>query len=69
MTRPLPLKSLGRCHRGRAGVKGDRRLALEAMLVDEMAIVPEKAEAMLDELLESSRELLPQFRAATTAAR
>ena len=35
---------------------------LQAMMVDEMAVVPEKAEAMLDELLASSRELLPQFR-------
>jgi alpha-galactosidase len=48
-----------------AAVKGDRNLALQAMLVDEMAIVPEQAEAMLDELLESSKELLPQFRQAT----
>jgi alpha-galactosidase len=47
-----------------AGVKGDRNLALQAMLVDEMAVVPEQAEAMLDELLESSKELLPQFRPA-----
>ena len=44
-----------------AAVKGDRGLALEAMMVDEMAIVPEKAEAMLDELLASSSALLPQF--------
>ena len=44
-----------------AAVKGDRGLALQAMLVDEMAIVPERAEAMLDALLASSKELLPQF--------
>jgi len=44
-----------------AGAKGDRSLALQALMLDEMAIVPEKAEAMLDELLESSREFLPQF--------
>src|SRR5262249_20660121 len=44
-----------------AGVKGDRRLALQALMADEMAIWPEKAEAMLDELLAASRPLLPQF--------
>ena len=37
-----------------AAVKGDRNLALQALLLDEMAIVPEKAEAMLDELLAAS---------------
>ena len=44
-----------------AAVKGDRNLALQALLLDEMAIRPEKAEAMLDELLLASRDLLPQF--------
>ena len=44
-----------------AAVRGDRTLALQALLIDEMAIVPEKAEAMLDELLDASRDLLPQF--------
>ena len=44
-----------------AAVKGDRNLALQALMVDEMAILPDKAEAMLDELLEASRDLLPQF--------
>jgi alpha-galactosidase/6-phospho-beta-glucosidase family protein len=44
-----------------AGVKGDRNLALQALLLDEMAIVPEKAEKMLDELLAASKDLLPQF--------
>jgi len=44
-----------------AGVKGDRNLALQALLLDEMAIRPEKAEAMLDRLLAASREMLPQF--------
>ena len=42
-----------------AGVKGDRKLALQALMLDEMAILPEKAEAM--ELLENSKEFLPQF--------
>src|SRR5262245_5681861 len=44
-----------------AAVKGDRGLALQAMMVDEMAVTPEQASAMLDELIEGSRELLPQF--------
>ncbi len=44
-----------------AAVKGDRNLALQALMVDEMAIRPEKARAMLDELLEASKDLLPQF--------
>jgi alpha-galactosidase len=44
-----------------AGVKGDRNIALQALLLDEMAILPEKAEAMLDELLVASKEMLPQF--------
>ncbi len=44
-----------------AGVTGDRNLALQALLLDEMAILPEKAEAMLDELLANSKNLLPQF--------
>ena len=44
-----------------AAVTGDRNLALQALLLDEMSIWPAKAEAMLDELLEASRELLPAF--------
>jgi alpha-galactosidase len=44
-----------------AAVKGDRGLALQALLVDEMAIRPEIAGEMLDELLAASRELLPRF--------
>jgi alpha-galactosidase/6-phospho-beta-glucosidase family protein len=44
-----------------AAVKGDRNLALQALMIDEMAIHPDKAEAMLNELLEASREMLPQF--------
>ena len=44
-----------------AGVKGDRGLALQALLLDEMAIPPEKASAMLDELLAASKDYLPQF--------
>ena len=46
-----------------AGVKGDRNLALQALLLDEMAIRPELAQQMLDELLAASRDLLPQFAA------
>ncbi|MBN1673495.1 MAG: hypothetical protein JXR37_20790 [Kiritimatiellae bacterium] len=44
-----------------AAVKGDRKLALQALMLDEMAILPEKTEAMLDELLLASKDLLPQF--------
>ena len=44
-----------------AAVSGDRKLALQALLLDEMAILPEKTEAMLDELLASSKQMLPQF--------
>ena len=43
-----------------AGAKGDRNLALQALLLDEMAIPPKKSAAMLDELLAASRELLPE---------
>jgi alpha-galactosidase len=34
-----------------AGVKGDRGLALQAVLLDELTVRPELAEAMLEELL------------------
>ena len=44
-----------------AAVTGDRKLALQALLLDEMAIPPEKTEAMLDELLAASKAMLPQF--------
>lgn len=44
-----------------AAVTGDRHLALQALLMDEMSIPPDRAEAMLDELLAASADLLPQF--------
>jgi alpha-galactosidase len=44
-----------------AAVKGDRGLALEALMLDEMAILPDKAKAMLDDMMVASRDLLPQF--------
>jgi len=44
-----------------AGATGNRNLVLQALLLDEAAIIPEKSEAMLDELLAASKELLPQF--------
>ena len=44
-----------------AAVQGSRELALQALLLDEMAIRPELAEAMLDELLAASKDHLPQF--------
>jgi len=46
-----------------AEVKGDRNAALQALLIDEMAIPPRDAESMLDELLAASADLLPQFAA------
>ncbi len=44
-----------------AAAQGDAQLALQALLLDETAIVPEKAEAMLGELLAASRPMLPLF--------
>jgi len=44
-----------------AAVRGDRNLALQALLMDEVSIWPDQAEAMLDELLAASKPLLPQF--------
>jgi alpha-galactosidase/6-phospho-beta-glucosidase family protein len=44
-----------------AAVKGDENLALQALLLDEMAILPERAGQMLSELLTASKEMLPQF--------
>jgi alpha-galactosidase/6-phospho-beta-glucosidase family protein len=41
--------------------EGRPQQALQALLLDDMAIVPERAEAMLDELLAASRPMLPQF--------
>jgi alpha-galactosidase/6-phospho-beta-glucosidase family protein len=44
-----------------AAVSGDRRLALQALMLDEMAIPPDDAERMLGELLAASRDMLPRF--------
>ena len=44
-----------------AAVSGDRNIAMQALMIDEMAIEPNKAAAMLDELLLASRDLLPAF--------
>lgn len=44
-----------------AAVSGDRELAMQALMLDEMAIWPDRARAMLEELLEASKPLLPQF--------
>ncbi|NQT93288.1 MAG: hypothetical protein HQ559_11050, partial [Lentisphaerae bacterium] len=44
-----------------AAVTGDRNLALQALMIDEMAIEPGKAESMLEELLTASRDMLPRF--------
>lgn len=45
-----------------AAIKGDRNMALQALLLDEMSIMPDKAQEMLDELLLASKDLLPQFK-------
>jgi len=45
-----------------AGVYGDRRLALQALLNDEFIISIEDAEKMLDELLYAHADSLPQFK-------
>jgi len=44
-----------------AAATGDRRLALQAMLLDEMSLSPQDNQAMLEELLLASRDRLPQF--------
>ncbi len=44
-----------------AAVTGDRGLALQAMMLDEMSLDPDRNEDMLEELLGASRDLLPQF--------
>lgn len=44
-----------------AGVKGDKKLAIQAFMLDEMAVLPEKIEPMLNELLKNSKNFLPQF--------
>ena len=44
-----------------AAVLGDRNAALQALLIDEMAIWPNKARDMLEELLGASKDLLPHF--------
>ncbi len=44
-----------------AAVKGDRKLALQAMQVDETAIPPKQSEKMLDELMANSSGMLPSF--------
>jgi alpha-galactosidase len=44
-----------------AAVKGEKNLAMQALMLDPMAIIPASAEKMLDELLNNSRHLLPQF--------
>ncbi len=45
-----------------AAATGDRRLAVQALMTDEMAIRPELSQQMLDELLEASKDYLPQFK-------
>jgi len=44
-----------------AAVTGDRDLVVQACLMDEMSIPPDRTEAMVDELLAASKDLLPRF--------
>jgi alpha-galactosidase/6-phospho-beta-glucosidase family protein len=44
-----------------AGIYGDRKLALQALLADEFINSVETAEAMLDELFSAHAGSLPQF--------
>jgi alpha-galactosidase len=44
-----------------AAATGDRRLALQALLLDEMTLRPEQAELMLGELLSASKPMLARF--------
>jgi len=45
-----------------AAVKGDRNIALQALMVDPVAILPDKSEKMFNELLTNSKSFLPQFK-------
>ena len=45
-----------------AGARGSKEMALQALSLDPAAILPERAGAMLDELLANSKEFLPQFK-------
>ncbi len=44
-----------------AAATGDRNLVVQAALLDEMSIPPDRTVAMVDELLAASKDLLPQF--------
>lgn len=44
-----------------AAYHGDKKLALQAMLLDPMVTDIDTARTILDELLETNREYLPQF--------
>ena len=44
-----------------AALTGDRKLALEALLLDPLITEYSTAEKMLDELLRASKQYLPQF--------
>jgi alpha-galactosidase/6-phospho-beta-glucosidase family protein len=44
-----------------AGVFGDRKIALQALIADEFTVSIEDAEAILDELLLAHAAMLPQF--------
>ena len=44
-----------------SALKGDRKLALQALLIDPLVRRYETAEPMLNEMLEANRDFLPQF--------
>jgi len=44
-----------------AGVYGDPKLALQALLADEFTLSIEDTESMLNELLKAHERMLPQF--------
>ena len=45
-----------------AAVKGDKKIALQAMMVDECAIIPSSSKKLLDKLLKNSQGMLPTFK-------
>ena len=45
-----------------AAVKGNKNIALQALMLDPLGINPHRSEKMLAELLANSRTYLPQFK-------
>jgi alpha-galactosidase len=69
---PLPLEALLRKRSAwqelvaDAAVQGDRKLALQAMQVDDAAIPPRESERLLRALMKNSRGMLPTFERGRT---